>query len=135
MKRHLNKRAKKVLRVKKIIEFWKKCDFFEEDFVLCSTLGNVAVNGVVQKGTVNAKGYRLITAENQQHYVHQIMSYTYYGEKPEPNMLIRHLNGNSLDNRKCNLKYGTYKENVQDSIKHGTHITVTRRAKNAKKNN
>jgi hypothetical protein len=40
---------------------------------------------------------------------------------PRPDALeVRHLNGDSLDNRVSNLKYGTGAENAQDSIKHGT---------------
>jgi DNA invertase Pin-like site-specific DNA recombinase len=35
-------------------------------------------------------------------------------------MIIRHLDGNSLNNNLNNLKYGTYKENYNDSVRHGT---------------
>jgi len=43
-------------------------------------------------------------------------------EKPhQVGQVARHLNGNSLDNRLCNLKWGTQKENHDDAVKHGTH--------------
>lgn len=51
--------------------------------------------------------------------VHKLVLITFVGEKEE-GMMCRHLNGNALDNRLENLTWGTPKENVQDSIKHGT---------------
>ncbi|MFW6015287.1 MAG: HNH endonuclease [bacterium] len=44
---------------------------------------------------------------------------TFVGNCPDGKE-VRHLNGIPDDNRLKNLKYGTRKENVQDSIKHGT---------------
>lgn len=52
--------------------------------------------------------------------VHQLVLMAYKGVKPDPIMLTRHLNGNCLDNCPDNLEWGTVKENVQDSIRHGT---------------
>lgn len=129
MKRHLNKRRGFSCRLKKEIELWRRCDYFEEDIVFCSTFGEVSVNGEIQKGTINKFGYRLITAEGQQHYVHQVVAHTFHGEKPAK-LLIRHLNGNCRDNRPVNLKYGTYAENTADSIKHGTFLGKYRKASN-----
>lgn len=43
----------------------------------------------------------------------------FHGERPSMNV-VRHLNGNQGDDRAENLKWGTYKENVEDSVKHGT---------------
>lgn len=51
--------------------------------------------------------------------VHQLVLETYVGKRPD-GMQCRHLNGDSKDNRLCNLIWGTPKENVQDSVRHGT---------------
>lgn len=50
---------------------------------------------------------------------HRAVMLAFVGPRPD-GMCIRHLNGNSTDNRLSNLTYGTPAENSQDSIKHGT---------------
>lgn len=52
--------------------------------------------------------------------VHQLVLMAHEGLKPDPLSQCRHLNGNCLDNKFNNLKWGTAKENAQDSIRHGT---------------
>jgi len=51
--------------------------------------------------------------------VHQLVLMAY--DKPRvSDQVCRHLNGNRLDNHPENLRWGTAKENTQDSILHGT---------------
>lgn len=45
--------------------------------------------------------------------VHQLVCTAFHGERPK-GMVTRHLNGDSLDNRAVNLKWGTPQENAQD---------------------
>ena len=51
--------------------------------------------------------------------VHKLILMAYYGARTEKQQ-CRHLNGNALDNRISNIVWGTAKENVQDSKRHGT---------------
>ncbi len=44
---------------------------------------------------------------------------TYVGLCPK-GMECRHLDGNKKNNKLSNLKYGTHKENMQDTLRHGT---------------
>ena len=44
---------------------------------------------------------------------------TFVGALPK-GKVTRHLNGNPADNRLLNLVYGTQKQNVADSVRHGT---------------
>jgi len=52
-------------------------------------------------------------------YIHNLMLLTYIGPRPHRGV-CRHLNGIRADNSLSNLCWGTQKENVADSIRHGT---------------
>lgn len=41
-----------------------------------------------------------------------------YKPPRKKSQITRHLNGNKIDNQDTNLKWGTYKENVEDARKH-----------------
>ena len=56
-------------------------------------------------------------------YVHTLVLNAFEGNKPTDNV-CRHLNGNPLDNRPVNLRWGTAKENTADSILHGTAVCL-----------
>lgn len=58
--------------------------------------------------------------------IHQLILETFVGPAPH-GMECRHLNGNPADNRLQNLAWGTRRENVADSIKHGTFRGSNRR--------
>lgn len=51
--------------------------------------------------------------------VHQLVMKTFVGPVPEKH-IIRHLNGEALDNRLENLAYGTHRENILDDYRNGT---------------
>lgn len=51
--------------------------------------------------------------------VHKAVAAAFYGLRPE-GLETRHLNGDALDNRVENLRYGTRAENAQDRLRHGT---------------
>lgn len=51
--------------------------------------------------------------------VHQLVLKTFVGPAPKGH-IIRHLNGEALDNRLENLAYGTHRENILDDFRNGT---------------
>lgn len=51
---------------------------------------------------------------------HKLVADAFLGVKPFEGACIRHLDGNPLNNNLSNLKWGTYKENADDSTRHGT---------------
>jgi hypothetical protein len=51
--------------------------------------------------------------------VHRLVLDAFYGPCPDGHE-CRHLNGNSLDNRACNLRWGTRQQNSDDKRRHGT---------------
>lgn len=69
------------------------------------------------------RGYEYIPLrkDNRKHKirVHKIILECFVGKAPK-GMITRHLNGIKTDNRLCNLKWGTHKENEADKTIHGT---------------
>lgn len=64
-------------------------------------------------------------------YIHRLVLEAFVETQPK-GLQTRHLNGNPTDNRVENLKWGTYKENCADSIRHGTHVIPTNRVRGEK---
>lgn len=56
-------------------------------------------------------GYVTSWIDGKNQYIHQIIM----GKKP--GMVLDHINGNKLDNRRCNLRFCTTKENVRNTKK------------------
>jgi len=52
--------------------------------------------------------------------IHWLVAQYFLGEKPHDKTIIRHLDGNKLNNNASNLSYGTYIDNENDKIEHGT---------------
>lgn len=52
--------------------------------------------------------------------VHVVVLETFVCPRPE-GMIACHNNGDSSDNRLCNLRWGTHEDNAKDKILHGTH--------------
>jgi hypothetical protein len=50
---------------------------------------------------------------------HTIVAQTFLGPAPEPGMQVRHLDGDSSNDHKDNLRWGTAAENGADCIAHG----------------
>lgn len=73
----------------------------------------VADNGYLQVG-LRSKERGRKTME-----VHRVVAWAVYGPQPAGSQ-VRHLNGYKMDNRACNLEYGTPQENRADAVKHGT---------------
>lgn len=72
----------------------------------------------------NNKGYLCVDLWKnnigERFFVHKLIIETFIDPKPFVNSVCRHLDGNQLNNNPNNLKWGTNKENSQDSIKHKT---------------
>lgn len=74
----------------------------------------------ILKQNITNQYYRLSLRKNGKDVnrtVHKIICQTYYGDKPQKNSIVRHLDGNSLNNRANNLDWGTYGQNWDDRKK------------------
>lgn len=82
-------------------------------------------NGKWLKQIIDSSGYLHINLYNnrgrRRYPTHHVVLNVFVGLCPI-GMECRHLDGNRKNNKLSNLKWGTHSENVQDTIKHGTHV-------------
>lgn len=52
--------------------------------------------------------------------IHVLVAEAFIGPRP-PGAVTRHLDGDAQNNHVSNICYGTYGENLRDSVRHGTH--------------
>jgi len=86
--------------------------------------GRVWRGGKEKTVYVARNGYKSVnfSRSNKSHVltIHRLLALTFIGEPPTPKHEVCHINGDPLDNRLENLRWGTRSENVQDAIRHGT---------------
>lgn len=76
---------------------------------------------------LSSNGYLKVSlGRGKQRSVHVLVCEAWHGPKPAKRLEVRHLNGNGLDNRPANLKWGTRKQNIHDAMKHGTFLGARR---------
>lgn len=65
-------------------------------------------------------GYHQIRNGKFRQRRHVLVAETYHGPKPFEKAVVRHKNGDELDDTATNLEWGTQKENGGDAVVHGT---------------
>lgn len=84
---------------------------------------------ILKPGSPGKHGHLYVDLYREGHrshrQVHSVIMETFVGPCPE-GMEVRHLNGDSADNCLANLQYGTHRENVADTIRHGNHPMINR---------
>lgn len=118
------------------VEVWKEIDGFDgkysvsdlgrvrsNDRIVHSTSGQIyGVKGKILKCSPGNHGYRVASlwkdGKHHRQLVHRLVLEAFVGECPD-GMECCHNNGNPLDNRVENLRWGTSSDNTQDIIRHG----------------
>jgi hypothetical protein len=90
----------------------------------------IGKRGKPLKGQISHKGYRVVQLQTAGGAIttgiHTLICEAFHGARPSLRHQVRHLNGNKLDNRAQNLKWGTPEENWADKHAHGTATTGER---------
>lgn len=55
-------------------------------------------------------------------YVHRLVCSAFHGEPLNPDLIVRHLDGDPTNNAPYNLRWGTWKENARDRDLHGNTV-------------
>lgn len=82
----------------------------------------------------NAKGYipihlRDVGRKGRRTHLHRLVAETHVSKAPFLNACVRHLDGNPTNNKVENLAWGTYLDNENDKLSHGTHRSRITNAK------
>ena len=77
------------------------------------------LSGRVLIASEGDKRYLLVSLNSKTKRVHRLVLAAFEGEQPD--LQVRHLDGDPQNNRIENLVYGTNAENMQDCLAHGTH--------------
>lgn len=78
-------------------------------------------NNIERSLSVNSSGYKCFTVKSKEFkngtrlFVHRLQAYQKFGDKIfEKGIVVRHLNGDSLDNSWDNIAIGTHSDNMMD---------------------
>ena len=85
--------------------------------------GLLRIEPLILRPRLDDRGY-LITAllhggRQTQRHIHRLVGEAFIGPLPK-GMVTRHWDGDSVNNRASNLRYGTAADNVADRTRHGT---------------
>lgn len=82
-------------------------------------------------GGIASNGYRMIQLRKEKcgksYTVHNLVLTAFEGPRPE-GYVGCHYDGNKLNNRLDNLRWGTVSDNMYDSVRQGTHFWANREA-------
>jgi hypothetical protein len=73
----------------------------------------------IMKGGIDDAGYRKIGYQGRPVRFHRLICEAFHGPAPEGRNVVRHLDGDRLNNRPENLAWGTYAENSADCVRLG----------------
>ena len=67
--------------------------------------------------------YVNLVRDNQQHHrkIHALVCEAFNGARPDSATIVRHIDGDILNNSPSNLAWGNTSENLLDAVRHGTH--------------
>jgi len=83
----------------------------------------VRYRGVVRRQSLGAGGYPVVSLKSGKgsvRRVHLLVAAAFHDPPSEEDEVVRHLNGDRLDGRAVNLRWGSASANMLDKVRHGT---------------
>ena len=101
-------------------EEWYCIPDTEYDITKSGKIRRICENGKIRylKGGLNNDGYRVVNFRKKCYYVHRILGQLFI-PNPENKPCIDHINRIRNDNRICNLRWATRRENNYNQIQKG----------------
>ena len=123
---HINVKSMKGVGNLAVITAYNKGYRINNEGKLCRN--NIILKGHTSSGLYPLKSFCIrVNGKKCNFNFHRLCAYQKYRERAFEAECVRHLNGDSLDNRPCNIELGTHKENSLDIPKR----TRVKLAKNA----
>ena len=109
-------------------ETWRPVVGFEGAYSV-SDRGRVRneVTGKVLKGRNNLYGHYTVQLRGRTKMVHRLVAESFIGPAPEGKPLVLHWDDDKNNNRVSNLRWGTQSDNIQDSVRNGSHSKASRK--------
>ena len=113
-------------------ETWVPIQGYEGRYQV-SDLGHIwsDVTGTLMKTAAGSHGYPTVKFRKNGEYatfcVHRVVA-DHFVEHPAGNDVVCHNDGVRTNNAATNLRWGTPSDNMQDSIRHGTHVNTNKTA-------
>lgn len=100
----------------------------EDRVIVTSDSRTWPLRGRLLRPTPDSQGYLVVflsrANQSTRLAVHRLVLVTFDGPPPGGGYMACHGNGDKLDNRRNNLRWGTAADNAQDMVRHGTQAEV-----------
>jgi hypothetical protein len=84
--------------------------------------GMKPLTGLIGARKIGMKGYRTACINRKTYYIHHLIARAYLPPKPFSSAILRHLDGDSLNNAVKNLAWGSFGDDREDQKRCGTSI-------------
>lgn len=102
---------------------WRRLPLHPYERYEVSSDGDIRNGNRILGGQLDKDGYHSVVLSHNsttaRFRVHRLVCMAFHGLPSSPDLQAAHCNGNHRDNRPSNLRWATFRENVEDRMRHG----------------